>query len=138
MNTLLKPTEGMNRVGFGQREGTRNSINLTIKTMKTNQIKTIDLQVTEWFDKTYGNSYFSAIITINFGMANQKRLFMPFQYGYGNHAEYEAFKLIKKELKCFTKFPDISYWQAYRESKIIYRYSKRETLKKNMYSINDI
>lgn len=102
--------------------------------MKTSQIKTIDLQVTEWFDKTYGNSYFSGLITINFGMPNQVNLFMPFQYGYGNHSEYMAFKQIKKDLNCFKKFQENdSFWRVYEHFKIIYRYSKKETLKKNMY-----
>ena len=107
--------------------------------MNTRQIKTIDLQVTEWFDKTYGNSYFSGLITINFGMPNEIRLFMPFQYGYGNHSEHMAFRQIKKELNCFKKFAsNESYWSIYRTLKIVYRYSKRDTLKRNMYSINDL
>lgn len=107
--------------------------------MKTTEIKTIDLQVTEWFDKTYGNSYFSGLIIINYGKANQVKLFMPFQYGYGNHSEHMAFKQIKKELNCLKKYQDNdSFWSVYRDCKIVYRYSKRDTLKRNMYTINDI
>ena len=34
------------------------------------KVKTIDVQVKEWFDKVNGNSYFAGIITINFGMKN--------------------------------------------------------------------
>ena len=55
------------------------------------KIKTIDVQAKEWFDKVNGNSYFSANISINFGMPSQKNLFIPFQYGYGSQYEHEAF-----------------------------------------------
>ena len=44
MTTLLKPTAGKSVVGFGQKEGTRNSINLTIKTMKTNYKRLVELK----------------------------------------------------------------------------------------------
>lgn len=49
-------------------------------------MKTLDILAFEWYDKVNGNSYFSAKITID----NDKVLFLPFQYGYGNAFEYEA------------------------------------------------
>lgn len=53
--------------------------------MKTKDIKTIDIQAKEWFDSRNGNSYFSAQVTVNFGLDNEKTLKLPFQYGYGDH-----------------------------------------------------
>lgn len=105
--------------------------------MKTRDIKTIDLQVYEWFDKTYGNSYFAGIITVNFGMKNQQTIKMPFQYGYGNHSEHMAFKVIKKELNCFKKYDkNIGFWSAYQDEKIIYRYTKHENcLKRELINL---
>lgn len=55
--------------------------------MKT---KTIDIQAKEWFDKTNGNSYFSARITINHGSRNQKEFTIPFRYGYGTQYLQDA------------------------------------------------
>ncbi len=49
--------------------------------MKT-KVKTIDIQAKEWFDKINGNSYFSSVITINFGSKDEVTLKLPFQYGY--------------------------------------------------------
>mgnify|MGYP003649028512 CR=1 FL=1 len=49
------------------------------------KVKTIDLQAKEWFDKINGNSYFSVQVTINFGLPTQKNVYVPFQYGYGDH-----------------------------------------------------
>lgn len=47
-------------------------------------MKTLDIQAKEWFDKINGNSYFSALITIDFGMDSEKSIKIPFQYGYDN------------------------------------------------------
>lgn len=93
------------------------------------KIQTIDVQAKEWFDKVNGNSYFSAKIAINFGLKSQVNLFLPFQYGYGNHYEHEAFKKIqkevnKKELKNLDKFYSISRFCS--DNGIILRCSKKE------------
>ena len=40
-------------------------------------IKTIDINAKEWRDKINGNSYFSAIITINYGLENEEKIEMP-------------------------------------------------------------
>jgi lipoprotein NlpI len=96
--------------------------------MKTLKIKTIDIQSKEWFDKVNGNSYFSANVTINYGLENQQNIFLPFQYGYGTHYEYVAvhelskLKLIKKD----DNNPFFSLWKYCQDNKIILRKSKRE------------
>ena len=61
------------------------------------KVKTIDIQAKKWFDKTNGNSYFSAIITLNFGLKNQKQFKLPFQYGYGEYYKDKALDLLKNE-----------------------------------------
>jgi len=96
--------------------------------MKTLQIKTIDIQAKEWFDRTYGNSYFSANITINYGMKTQKTIFLPFQYGYGSHYQDMAGKELLK-LKLVKQDPNSTYfslWRYCEDNKIILRTSKRE------------
>lgn len=47
----------------------------------------------EWFDKTYGNSYFSARIWVDGEIVGV----LPFQYGYGHQYEYEAQKWLFSE-----------------------------------------
>jgi len=51
------------------------------------KIKTIDVQAKEWFDKLNGNSYFSGIITLNFGMPDVETFIIRFQYGCGDIAK---------------------------------------------------
>ena len=53
-------------------------------------LKTIDIQAKEWFDKVNGNSYFSGIITLNFGFPDVETFIMSFQYGYGDQYIHEA------------------------------------------------
>ncbi len=52
------------------------------------KIKTIDVQAKEWFDKINGNSYFSARVTLNYGMKGEVEFKLPMQYGYGDHYQY--------------------------------------------------
>ena len=92
-------------------------------------IKTIDINAKEWFDKTYGNSYFSAKIVINYGLKSQKSLFVPFSYGYGSHSEDVCFNKIKKSInKKILKdtLKSLSLWAFCKGHGILYRYSKQE------------
>ena len=66
-------------------------------TDKPIQVKTIDIQAKEWFDKINGNSYFACLVTINFGMSDEKIIKVPFQYGYGSQYEQEALSILKNE-----------------------------------------
>ena len=50
----------------------------------------IELDVTEWFDKANGNSYFSAWVHFK-----GEDHFLPFQYGYGSYCEDVAFKVLE-------------------------------------------
>ena len=95
--------------------------------MKT-KIKTIDIHAKEWFDKVNGNSYFSATICINYGLKGQTHLELPFQYGYGDHYKYEAFKSIQKNInKSILKNLDcMQLWSFCNDNKIILRTSKQE------------
>ena len=88
------------------------------------KIKTIDLNAKEWFDKINGNSYFSVEIIINFGLKNVKILKLPFQYGYGEHYEYESFNEIKKVFEIETEHHHL--YQYCKENNIILRTNKQE------------
>jgi len=94
--------------------------------MKTRDIKTIDVNAKEWFDKVNANSYFSAEITVNLGMKNEKTLTLPFSYGYGDSYRSDAFKAVKRELNCFrTMHKNTAPHRAYAKYKITARHSKK-------------
>ena len=58
-------------------------------------MKTLDINAKEWHDEC-GNTYFSARVTIDYGMETEKTFFVPFQYGYESQYEYEALSVIAK------------------------------------------
>ena len=60
-------------------------------------MKTIDINAKEWFDKVNGNSYFSARVTLDYGMENEQSFILPFQYGYGDAYVYEALNELKQK-----------------------------------------
>jgi hypothetical protein len=92
-------------------------------------IKTIDVSCREWFDKINGNSYFSARISVNYGMKNQKLIKIPFQYGYGEQYLTETVKALL-EAKLIQCDPMESLWRYCQENKIILRKIKQENCKK--------
>ena len=92
-------------------------------------IKTIDVTAKEWFDKVNGNSYFSAVATINQGLTSELVIELPFQYGYGDHYQDMAFQAIqkrvnKKVLKNLHKMDSLS--RFCNDNKIILRTRKIE------------
>ena len=98
------------------------------------KIKTIDINAKEWFDKANGNSYFSGIITLNYGTKTAKDYTMPLQYGYGEHyIDIANQYLIKEDLIKGKRHDNGSYpplWQYCKDNKIILRTNKQENCKK--------
>lgn len=86
--------------------------------MKT---KTIDIQAKEYFDKVNGNSYFSALVTVNLMMKGEKSFKLPFQYGYDRASEQAAKDLLLKEGLINT----VSNMEL-REQGIVIRANKKE------------
>lgn len=85
----------------------------------------IDIDCTEWFDKTNGNTYFSAWV-----LFKGENYFLPFQYGYGSHVEDMALKMLSEK----GLLPD--EWRRYvlsTEYNITIKTSKVEGLKRDMF-----
>ena len=99
--------------------------------MKISSIKTIDIQAKEWFDKANGNSYFAAIVTINFGTAKAKVIKVSFQYGYGDHYLTRCIEQLKTGgiIEGVEPIYSVSKWCA--DNNIMLRYSKQERCKKS-------
>lgn len=96
---------------------------MTNTTTKT-EVKTIDVNAKEWFDKVNGNSYFAANITVNYGMLDEKNIVLPFQYGYGDSYRWEAIKKLNElDIIPFKEPYDL------RESGIIVRYNIQRNCK---------
>lgn len=109
--------------------------------MTQTQIKTIDINAKEWFDKVNGNSYFSAVVSLNYGMDESEQIFLPFQYGYGSHyvdmAAEELDKLGYISLEKYENGSREPLWRYCDNHKIILRTSKKENcLKKEVKAIN--
>ncbi len=104
-------------------------------------IKTIDINAREWFDRVNGNSYFSATIILNFGLKpkyskpikshcniiqlSETIINIPFQYGYGGHyIDIAGQKLNKQD---YIKLEERqALWRYCEENNIILRTSKKE------------
>lgn len=88
-------------------------------TSKKIEIKTIDVQAKQWFDKTYGNTYSAVQTTLNFGMPDQTRLFTIWQSG--SHWEQMAMETLR------ATFPEIDpdkqnpLWKYCQDNGIILR-----------------
>jgi hypothetical protein len=98
------------------------------------EVKTIDVNAKEWFDRINGNSYFSATVSINYGMDNSTSIYLPFQYGYGDHYTDMAAKELDKlgyiTLEKYNNGGSERLWQYCNTHKIILRQSKQENCKK--------
>lgn len=98
-------------------------------------MKTIDISANEWFDKINGNSYFSAVLTLDFGTPNTINIYLGFQYGYGEQYVTEAMaQLVEKGfIKGVERYKSgglPSLWSWCEENKVILRKQKFEGCKK--------
>ena len=96
-----------------------------MKTSNKTQVKTIDVNAREWFDKVNGNSYFAGSVTVNFGYPDSFNLNMPFQYGYGDSYTYAAIKLLNE-----AGYTEAKWLQDLRNQNIILRYNIQRGCKK--------
>lgn len=83
------------------------------------KVKTIDINAKQWFDKINGNSYFSAIVTINYCLENEEQINLHFQYGYGDHYVDRGIREVKK---LYPELAELCAWQM-REAGIVIRYN---------------
>mgnify|MGYP003132482457 FL=1 len=79
-------------------------------------MKTIDINAKEWRDKINGNSYFSGLVIIDYGMKSEEVFLMPFQYGYGSQYEQEAKAILTYANKISPQY------------ETLYSYCKRENI----------
>lgn len=103
------------------------------KTINATEIKTIDVNAKEWFDRVNGNSYFSARVTVNLGMEDERTIAVPFQYGYGSQYEYSAFAALQSNGIIPVQDGHPIPWRYYQDNKIIARHNMQTNcLKKDV------
>lgn len=97
-------------------------------------LHTIDVVAKEWFDKVNGNSYFSAQVTINFGMPDAETFAIPFQYGYESY--YQEVAARELERRGIMPPNKVQLWQFCEASqpRIILRTSITPAKKKEVIS----
>lgn len=99
--------------------------------IKEIEIKSLFIECREWFDKVYGNSYFSARIWVNGGQV----AILPFQYGYGDQFIYEAQKKLT-ELGYLPEEPmHRGLWSFAKGLGFDYYTSKANTNKNQMFKL---
>jgi hypothetical protein len=78
-------------------------------------MKSIFIEAREWFDKTYGNSYFAGRVEVDGKLV----ACLPFQYGYESAYEYAALE----ELKKLGLVPETtrSLWELTLNGYVIYK-----------------
>jgi len=86
---------------------------------KKDKITVVQVRILEWFQKSYGNSYFAGTVELYAGSRLVKRFLLPYQYGYGSHSENVAIKALG--------FVDMfSFREFMEENNIYYSYDKKE------------
>ena len=83
----------------------------------------------EWFDKSGGNSYFSARIWVDGGQV----AILPFQYGYGEQYLFEAQRKLIKLGYLPEEIENRGLWSIARELGFDFYSSKTETKRADMF-----
>lgn len=96
-----------------------------MNTQTQTQVKTIDVNAKQWFDKVNGNSYFSAEVVINYGQTDAETIILPFQYGYGEAYIYTALSKLKE-----AGYITADNTAHLRDNGIILRTNKQKNCKK--------
>jgi len=101
--------------------------------MNKYSINTIDINCLEYTDKHYGNSYFIAQITTNYGQSTQGHYKTDYQYGYGSQYEYESLKVLKcvYDIKTNTN----ALWKFCADNGIILRTTKESATQRQIKEV---
>ena len=92
-------------------------------------MQTLDVIAKEYRHKAFGNSYFSAQVTIDFGLKTEKTYYLPFQYGYEETYLQETKAFLVKSGILASGSGCLSV--ICRDNGIILRYGKQTNCKKS-------
>ena len=95
-------------------------------------MNTLDIQAKEWLDRINGNSYFSAIITIDYGLKPEKTINLPFQYGHGDHYLTEARAVLTEHNYISAEYGENLRMYCERNKIVYRRFKQTGCLKKEL------
>lgn len=88
-------------------------MNNTLRTFQT--LKKVEIYGKRWFQRSYGNTYFSVEIHINNNFVHK----IDYQYGYGDQFQHVAFKWLKEN--GYVKTDENTWsWRYFKENNIEY------------------
>ena len=88
----------------------------------------IFVYIREWRDRTYGNTYYSAIVTVD----GVWQFTTGMKYGYGDHALYECAKILRAMGYLPEADPMIALSRECREAGIALYVARRDVLKREL------
>ena len=98
--------------------------------MKERKIqRSLFIEGREWFDKTYGNTYFSARLWVDGGQV----AILTFQYGYGDQYLYEAQKKLLELGYLPQEGKSAGLWTIAQEQGFDFYSAKSESKKADMF-----
>lgn len=92
-------------------------------------IRSLFVECREWFDKTGGNSYFSARVWVN----GKWEITLPFQYGYEDHFKSVAVRALVEKGFFPKELETRALWVIAEQMKFDCYTSKAYTTKKEMF-----
>jgi len=92
--------------------------------------RSVFVEVREWFDKSGGNSYFSARVWVDGHIV----AVLPFQYGYGNHFETVAMQELISLGFVSDEYKNRALWRLRDDLGIDFYSCKSYTTKKEMFN----
>lgn len=95
--------------------------------MKREAPKSIFIDIREWRDRTYGNTYYSAIVTVD----GEWQFTTGMTYGYGNQAVHDCWGRLAKMYGFPTDSPMAPTYQA-RQMGISLYTARRDVLKREL------
>ena len=94
--------------------------------------RSVNIDVREWFDKTGGNSYFSALITID----GKAEFVLPLQYGYGDYSKWLAVRELFKRGYIAQELESLGFIALVQTLGIDIYWHKSEAKKKDMFKVS--
>lgn len=95
-------------------------------------LKTIDIEGKEWWDSANGNHYFSAQVTVNFGLEDAATYRIPYDYGYGDQYVYAALTELKAQGILPQDWTDLTVSRCKAVGIILRKHKKEHCTKKEI------
>jgi hypothetical protein len=92
-------------------------------------VRSVFVECREWFDRSGGNSYFSARVWVN----GKWEITLPFQYGYGDHFKSVAVSALVEKGFIPKEWEHRALWVIADEMRFDLYTSKAETKKNEMF-----